>query len=259
MPQRPLLDNPRSDRVRRVAALAGRPARRRSGQFLAEGPQAAREAVRFGEVVDLYVDQAGTHIPIADEALAAGQYVHFATRQVVDAMSPDAQGIVAVVRQRPAGQAELVDAGFVIMCAHVRDPGNAGTIIRIADAAGADAVVLAGDSVDVFNPKVVRASAGSLFHLPVITGIGVEEAIFAVKEQGCRVLATSGTGSVSLTDVKPDRPVAWLFGNEARGLAESDVAQADEVVSIPIFGQAESLNIAAAVALCAYRTALGVA
>jgi TrmH family RNA methyltransferase len=172
---------------------------------------------------------------------------------IADAVTP--QGIVARCRSvvqtldaLPAG-ARLVAVGV-----EVRDPGNSGSIIRAADAAGADAVVFAGDSVDPLNPKAVRATVGSLFHLPVIVDRDVAAVVAALHERGLRLLAADGGGETDLFDVDLAQPTAWLFGNEAHGLgASADVAGLR--VAIPIYGKAESLNLATAVAVCLYESA----
>jgi RNA methyltransferase, TrmH family len=154
--------------------------------------------------------------------------------------------------------AELPDGvGFVVVCADIRDPGNAGAVIRCADAAGADAVVLAGDSVDPLNPKAVRASAGSLFHLPLVVHRDVPEALEELRSRGLQILAADASGQHDIFDTRVD-PVpatAWVFGNEAWGLPAELLAQADTVVAVPIFGRAESLNLATAAAVCLYATA----
>jgi TrmH family RNA methyltransferase len=145
---------------------------------------------------------------------------------------------------------------LVVICADVRDPGNAGTVIRCADAAGADAVVLAGDAVDLYNPKTIRASVGSAFHLPVVIERDPMVAVRAAQEAGLTVLAADMAGtSVFEADELLARPTAWLFGNEAWGLPDALAAAADRVVSIPIFGRAESLNLATAAAVCLYASA----
>ncbi|MGF0116511.1 TrmH family RNA methyltransferase [Promicromonospora sp. Marseille-Q5078] len=273
------LANPRADRVKQVRALSGRPARSRHGQFLVEGPQGVREAVRHApaDVRDVYLapDAAERYDEIVAGAQDAGLRVHVGTREVLDAMSPDAQGVLAVVRRTPVEPLETIrslatTAGrplLVAVLANVRDPGNAGTVIRASDAAGADLVVLAGETVDVHNPKVVRSTAGSLFHLPVVTGLALTDAVDALRASGCTVLAADGAGDHDLDDLldvagaapsdgRPDLAgsTAWVFGNEAWGLPEADRALADAVVRVPIRGRAESLNLATAATVCLYAS-----
>ena len=146
---------------------------------------------------------------------------------------------------------------LIAICADVRDPGNAGTVIRTADAAGADGVVLAGSSVDPYNPKTVRASVGSLFHLPLAVEPDVATAVAAAKAAGLSVLAADGDGEISLDEAGDllGRRTAWLFGNEAWGLPREVAALADHRVRIPIHGRAESLNLSTAAALCLYASA----
>jgi TrmH family RNA methyltransferase len=256
-----------------VRALSGRPARLRHGLYLVEGPQGAREAVRWapGAVRDVYVTQAAQerYPEIADGAREAGLRVHVASSEVLEAMSPDAQGVLAVARLTNPVLEQVLAASprLVAVLATVRDPGNAGTVIRAADAAGADAVVLAGTSVDAHNPKVVRSTAGSFFHLPVVEGVDLPRTVDALRAAGLTVLAADGAGPHDLDalvdsaegaqDRAPrlSRPTAWIFGNEAWGLRPEDAALADAVVRVPIHGRAESLNLATAAALCLYASA----
>lgn len=171
------------------------------------------------------------------------------------ARSADAEA--AGTESAEAGLTErLAGARLVAVLAEAQDPGNAGTIIRTADAAGADAVVLVRGSVDATNPKVVRSTAGSLFHLPVLTGAGLGEVLEALDGAGLAVLAADGSGPVGLFDADEllARPCAWLFGNEARGLAPEALERAEAVVSVPVLGAAESLNVAAAAAVCLYAS-----
>jgi len=153
--------------------------------------------------------------------------------------------------------AALEGARIVAVLTQAQDPGNAGTIIRAADAAGADAVVLVRGSVDPTAPKVVRSTAGSLFHLPVVTGVALDDAVAALHEAGLTVLAADGRGDFDLFDAESllEAPSAWLLGNEAHGLPSEALSRADAVVSIPIYGKAESLNVAAAAAVCLYASA----
>jgi TrmH family RNA methyltransferase len=145
------------------------------------------------------------------------------------------------------------------VCADVRDPGNAGTVIRTADAAGADAVVLAGHSVDPYNPKTIRATVGSLFHLPLALEPDPAAAVAALRAAGLTVLAADGAGELGLDDAVDDGlldgPTAWLFGNEAWGLPPELAELADHRVAIPLHGRAESLNLSTAAAVCLYASA----
>src|SRR5262249_34892467 len=148
---------------------------------------------------------------------------------------------------------------LAVILANVRDPGNAGTVLRTADAAGADGVVFSDASVDPYNSKCVRASAGSIFHLPLVAGANVAEAVGVLREAGLRVLAADGRARRALDGLQPrrlvGRPAAWLFGNEAWGRPADLLAVADEAVAVPIYGRAESLNLAAAAAVCLYASA----
>lgn len=175
-----------------VRRLSGRSSRTKHGQFLVEGPQSVRELVacRAELVRDLYVssDRVDRYRDIYDEAHRQSLYLHTTTPEVLSAMSEDAQGIVAVARTLDTRLSSLgpvlSKACLVAVLTDVRDPGNAGTVIRAADAAGADVVILAGDSVDLMNPKVVRSSAGSLFHMPVITNASLVDVHGALKMAG---------------------------------------------------------------------------
>jgi TrmH family RNA methyltransferase len=171
-----------------------------------------------------------------------------------DSVNP--AGVVALCRFVDVPVAEaLAGARLVAICADVRDPGNAGTVIRCADAAGADAVVLAGSSVDLYNPKTIRASVGSAFHLPVAVEPSAEAAVLAARQAGLTILAADGAGEVGLYDADLAGPTAWLFGNEAWGLPQELAQLADQRVAIPIHGRAESLNLSTAAALCLYESA----
>ncbi|WP_300343758.1 RNA methyltransferase [Nesterenkonia sp.] len=322
-----LMDNPRSDRVKKVAALSSRAGRRKQGLFVAEGPQPVREALRLWLARhDAGPDPAGPdpaapageaepapgagHIPSGDphllpqldalyftsEALeqhpdlaalvdqargvlfdpqaqlprGARFFLREATSATLQAMS-DAetpQGVLTVCRiprnPGPEAQALLADRmrlGAALL--GVQDPGNAGTIIRVADAAGADAVVLSPGTTDPWAPKVVRAAAGSHFHLPVLTGVDPAAAADDFRARGLQILAAHGYANLSLAQLQAgagapslQRRTVWLFGNEAHGLSPAERDLADAAVSIPLYGQAESLNVAAAAGICLYASAM---
>lgn len=261
-----MLENPRSPRVRAVAKLAKKPARVETGMFLLEGPQAVAEALTFRPqlVVELYATPTALerYSDIGDTAIDAGVDVEFVSEEVLHAMADTVtpQGFVAVCHQFPTAVKDVFAAKprLVAILEEVRDPGNAGTIVRAADAAGADAVVFTGRAVDLYNPKVVRSSTGSIFHLPVAVGAELEDVLRRAREAGLTILAADVKGEDLLAarrDGVLARPTAWLFGNEARGLPDDQLALADRVVTVPIYGHAESMNLATAAAVCLYESA----
>lgn len=267
----PELISPRSPRVTAAKRLAKRSFRGKERRFIAEGPQAVREAVDHRgpdgtpTLIELFatVETAERYADIVDAAHAAGARVHLAGDDVLAEISQTItpQGIVGVCHFLDSPFEEILAAKpkLVAVLAHVRDPGNAGTVLRCADAAGADAVVLTDASVDLYNPKSVRASVGSHFHLPVAVGVPVEQAVAELQAAGVRILAADGAGDRDLDDELDagtmGGPTAWVFGNEAWGLPEETRALADAVVRVPIHGKAESLNLATAAAVCLYASA----
>ncbi len=267
-----------SPRLKAARRLTKRAFRQRERAFLAEGPQAVAEAFSSGaHVSDLFVTvpARSRHSDLVAAMAGAGIGVHTVSGEVMDelAQTVTPQGLLAVcafidvlltelVPRTPkipnGGQAAPV-LSLVALLANVRDPGNAGTVLRTADAAGAHAVVFADASVDPYNGKCVRASAGSLFHLPVVAGARLEDVVVTMRDAGLRIVAADGRAGRSLDE--PDvqarlaEPTAWMFGNEAWGLPPELVALADEPVAVPIYGRAESLNLAAAAAVCLYASA----
>ena len=306
-PDQDVMTNPRAERVRSVARLAGRSARLKAGAFLVEGPQGCREALRahlgrgpegaraawpVGRVVrEVYVsDRLAERDPelaaLVEEAAAfrpggarpsAGPHddvrspwarrltVRRASDEVLTAMSDAVTGqgilIVAALPQELSLEQVLADGDVrlaPVLC-RVQDPGNAGTILRAADAAGSDAVLLTAGSVDPFNPKVVRSTAGSIFHLPVVTGLDPEAAVSALRGAGLQVWAADGYADHTLTTLAPadlGAPTAWLLGNEAQGLSVQERELADRAVAVPLYGQAESLNVGTAATVCLYASAM---
>lgn len=218
------------------------------------------ELLRYATPLEIY---ATSDAAARNADILGSHQVQFVSERAAAAISDTVtpQGLIAVasfletdletgLALAPALVAVLVDPS---------DPGNVGTVIRLADAAGADAVVLAGDSVDPHNGKCVRAAAGSHFHLPVLTDRSVERTIQALKQRGLRIVAADGTGALDLAKEQRggrlSRPTAWVFGNEAHGLDERILSLVDDVVRIPIYGKAESLNLASAAAVCLYASA----
>jgi TrmH family RNA methyltransferase len=268
----------------KAARLMKRAFRQRERAFLAEGPQAVAEAHRCGaHLTDLFVTvpARSRHSDLVTEIAEAGIPVHVVSGEIMNelAQTVTPQGLLAVCgfidvpltelspgsprspRNPETRQAGLTTPALslVALLANVRDPGNAGTVLRTADAAGAQAVVFADASVDPYNGKCVRASAGSLFHLPVVAGVRLEDAVVSMREAGLRIVAADGRAGRPLDDpgvqARLAEPTAWMFGNEAWGLPPELVALADEPVAVPIYGRAESLNLAAAAAVCLYASA----
>jgi RNA methyltransferase, TrmH family len=242
-------------RLKDLRRLSRRPERSERRLFLADGPKAVEAALAAGWVDELFaVPDRGHLVPDLPDGVRVTWVEERALELLSDSVTP--AGVVALCRYVDVPVADAVSgARLVAICADVRDPGNAGTVIRCADAAGADAVVLAGSSVDAYNAKTVRASVGSLFHLPIAVEPSAETAVRAARDAGLTVLAADGAGEVGLYDAPLDGPTAWLFGNEAWGLPPALADLADHRVSIPIHGRAESLNLSTAAALCLYESA----
>lgn len=266
-----ILDNPRADRVKKVAALAGRSARSKQGKILVEGPQAVRELVRYRSsfVEDVYYTAlaAQTHPDVIEDARRACRWVHEVTDEVCEVLSRDSQGICAVARTEAIESVlpEIQSRDTLVVIAQGRDPGNVGTIIRTADAMGARAIVSVKGSVDSSSPKVIRSSAGSVFHLPIVPAASFGEACQTLRGMNAVILGTSGAqGAYSLTSLMSyaawerrgwlAQTHAWVFGNEAQGMSDDEMAACDALVMIPMSGQAESLNVASAAAMCLFAS-----
>jgi len=259
----------KSGRVKAARKLARRSVRAEHRLFLAEGAKALTEALHVGGVVEVFateaaseqyaalrkaVDDAGIPWLLADDDAVASLSGAVTPQGIVATCSFLDVPLSSVVEERAPEEPRVL-----VICADVRDPGNAGTVIRCADAAGADGVVLAGHSVDPFNDKTVRATVGSLWHLPLALHDDPADAVRRAQAAGFVVLAADGAGETDLFEAEESGlltgRIAWLFGNEAWGLPEDLAALADHRVSIPIYGRAESLNLSTAAAVCLYATA----
>jgi RNA methyltransferase, TrmH family len=235
--------------------------RDRAGRFLAEGPQAVREALLAGAVVELFgtATALSRHADLAARADLVSPVTDDTLAVLADTVHP--QGLVAVCRQVdvPLAAALANRPRLVAVAVEIRDPGNAGTVLRTADAAGAGAVVFTGDAVDPYNGKCVRASAGSLFHVDVVRDRAPDAVLAGLGAAGMLILAATGHGEDNLDDLLDTgvlaAPTAWLFGSEAHGLPGGLLDRADRRVRVPIYGGAESLNLAAAAAVCLYASA----
>ncbi len=264
--------------LQRAQRLHRREQRSRHGQTLVEGPQAVRELLACAPRLtrDLYITDEAVerHGDVAELASAAGVWTHVLAAQDMRDLSADAQGVVAVIStpEGPDLDSLLREASLIVATLDIADPGNLGTIIRTADAAGADAVVVGKASAELYSPKVMRSAAGSHFHVPCVAGIEASELAARAREAGLQVLTAEGTGEWELpvlvreaAEAKilgsapsgPDlrRRALWFVGNEARGFAGCDF-DADARVAVPLYGKAESLNVSTALAVCAYASAM---
>jgi len=284
-----VMSNPRAERVKAVARLANRKGREATGEFLVEGPQAVREALKAHlqddnllqavYVVGGFLESHDEFAELLEQAqvptrIVTGEVLH----AMADTQTP--QGILAVAAIAQPQLSEVLSSKpklIAVLC-RVQDPGNAGTVLRAADAAGADAVILTKGSVDIYNPKAVRSTVGSLFHLPVLNNIEFDHLIEAAKTTGSQVLAADGYGALNLDSLQDaavlrvhhsgakedqglegqpvlEAPTLWLFGNEGQGLDEHEKQAADHAVAVPLYGVAESLNVGTAATVCLYASA----
>lgn len=253
----------RTPRVVSASKLHRSAARRKTGCFLAEGANSVSAALRGGVVVEVFctehaLERLGEVIRAARDAMVEVSVVtERAMRSLADTVTPT--GVVALCRTIARGPDDRAgeDLRLVAIGQGLAEPGNVGTLIRVADGLGADAVWLTEGTVDPENPKAVRASAGSLFHVPVIRGITESDLVGRARAAGLQVLVATGDGDVSVEDADEllSRPTAWVFGNEAHGVSAELAATADARVRIPIRGRAESLNIVTAASICLHTSA----
>jgi len=258
-----MLDDPRSNRVKGITRLSQKDARYETGLFLLEGPQGLKELGRSKDLVEeIFVTAAGqeryadllrlfpasVQVEVSDQVMA----------RIADTKTP--QGIVSVVHHVDVPMDELLrlKPKLVAIIDQGRDPGNIGTIIRAADAAGADGIILSADSVDIYNQKVARSTAGSILNIPIVLDQDLGEAISMLKEAGLQVFSTAASGRsiAELDKAILAKPTAWIFGNEAHVVSGQVALLADDSVSLPIYGSAESLNLATAASVCLYFTAV---
>jgi RNA methyltransferase, TrmH family len=250
--------------VQRLRRLIGRrSARQAEGVFVVEGAKGVEEALAGGagiESVFVDVDAANpTERDLAGACARVGGRVLELQRgvlaRVCDTVTP--QPMAATVRMVDVSLASLAPhrLDLIVVCVDVRDPGNLGTILRSAGAAGAGAVVACAGSVDIYNPKTVRSSAGMLFHLPVVTGPDAGEVLDELGRWGLRRWGTAVKGGCDYAQVDLAGPVALVLGNESHGLGSSIATRLDAVVTIPMAGAAESLNVGTAAAVLCFEAA----
>ena len=245
--------------LRSARQLLKRSGREKTGLFLTEGVPTVREALRANRVTTLILEDLTRYPELLLEVADEVQVVtadSSALAGLTDTVTN--QGVVAICRVESTRLADLPgNPKLVVICSQVRDPGNAGTVIRCADAFGADVVIFTTDSVEVTNPKTVRSSVGSVFHLPIVSGVQLSDALDWARDEQLQVLAADarGRGIDELLETgQLQHPTAWVFGNEAWGFADIDLGDA-EFVSVPMWGKAESLNLSTAAAICLFGSA----
>ncbi|MBW3561504.1 MAG: RNA methyltransferase [Actinobacteria bacterium] len=240
-------------RVKAAAGLSRRKERDQQGRYLIEGPRYVADLIGGGDIVEVFATpEAAAQLP--DAPVPVTTVTDEVLDKLADSVTP--QGVVAVARQRRAELEDVVGTGTLVVLCGVSDPGNAGAIVRTATAAGAAGVVFARGSVDPWNPKAVRASAGSVARVPLVVDVDPRAVIGACRARGQRCLALDPSADVDVerSDVLSP-PVAMFFGNEAHGLDVEVLRAVDLVARVPVYGPVESLNLAAAVAVAVYAAA----
>lgn len=269
-----MLDNPKANKIKQIAKLRHSKHRRETGRFIVEGRHAVRELLVHAPELTLEVFIREDLTPLAEHnpgntpteektllelAIQKNVEVTIASRQVLakiaDTVHP--QGVIATAKQHttPINEA-LTNAKLVAVMHQVSDPGNAGTIIRVADAVGADAVIFSGTTIDPFNPKLVRSTTGSFFHLPIATTENLEECTKALRKAKITPIAAHQHGADVTNSLAALTPAhAWILGNEDAGLGVTELKLCDYPLALPIYGHAESLNLASAASALLYLSA----
>jgi RNA methyltransferase, TrmH family len=252
--------------LRGARRLLRRKDRHIARRFLAEGPQAVSEALaRPGTVIEVIVadDSVVPHQELLSAAADAGARIAVAPAPAVSDLSATVspQGLIAVCHMIDVTPVEAM-AGMprlAVCCDQIRDPGNLGTVIRCADAFGADAVLISRDSVDVYNAKTVRATTGSLFHVPLAIDLDMAEAVTLARDSGLQVLGADAAAPYKINALARSgrlaQPTMWVMGNEAWGLPPEHAILLDQLVALPLYGRAESLNLSTAAAVLLYASA----
>jgi RNA methyltransferase, TrmH family len=237
--------------------LGRRSARLADHAFVVEGINVLAEALHAGVAVESVYVAPGGHGSVVEAAFAAGARVYDLAPGVLErvAQTTSPQPVIAVVPDMCIDLPALAGTDLIVVCVDVRDPGNAGTVLRSAEAAGAGGVVCCDGTVDITNPKCVRASAGSLFHVPVVAGGDAVTVLGQVGEWGMRRLGTAVASGEDYTSADLRRPTALVLGNEAHGLPESLTPVLDGWVHIPMAGRGESLNVGMACAVLCFEAA----
>ena len=244
--------------VKAAAELKQKKYRTQNGLYLAEGLRTAEEAVAYKAVETLFyvaTDDDRTMRLLEDAAMQNIKLVcvnENVMKKIADTETP--QGIIAVCKMRqPKLETLLAGGKMLLVLDRVGDPGNIGTMLRTADAAGIGGLVLLKGCADIYAPKTVRSSMGSLFHIPVLSGVSEQEFVSAAKKAGYDLLVTCLDGADNLYKADLSGRIAFVMGNEAGGVSKTLLEKADKRVYIPMAGRAESLNVAMAAGIVMFE------
>lgn len=242
-----LLTSVKNDKVKALKKLHTRKEREKTATFFIEGFHLIEEAVNSNWTIKEIILQDGVDLPKWADDFKVVEVSENVFQHITQTKTP--QGIGAVVN---LSKVTKFDGNHVLLLDRIQDPGNLGTIIRTADAAGFDAVILGEGTVDVYNDKVIRSTQGSIFHIPVIRDNLIER-ILNLKKEGFSIWASALTNSKDFHTVKTNDKVALIVGNEGSGIQHDLLDLADELVKIPIYGKAESLNVSIAAGILMYH------
>ncbi len=242
-----------------IALQKNRKNREKEKLFIAEGIKIIEEIPADWEIINLFVSSSFIrehHSFIKDIKIDKKNIIEVADKvfnAISDTVTP--QGILAVCRQKIFSLEDILSVknGFFIILEEIQDPGNLGTIIRTADAAGADAIFLTKGSVDLYNPKVIRSTMGSIFHLPIFTEMDIDTLIEGLKNSNVSILSAHLKGNLYPYQYNLKKASALLIGNESKGIKESTAQKTDALLKIPMLGKAESLNAAVAASILMYE------
>lgn len=250
---KPLITSVQNEQIKRIRQLHKKKGRVKSGTFIVEGFHLLEEAVRAAWDIQTIVVREQTELPsFVDES----SVVHVSKHVFAHIAQTDSpQGILAVVSMKTNA---FIQTPLTLLIDAVQDPGNVGTMIRTADAAGFGAVIVGEGSADIYNDKVIRATQGSLFHLPVVQ-MNIEEAMDILRVNNTQIIATALEGAVDYTKMNVHKQMALLVGNEGAGVHQPYIEKANQIVKIPIYGQAESLNVSIAASILMYDMKIKIA
>ncbi|OEF99426.1 hypothetical protein BHF71_01750 [Vulcanibacillus modesticaldus] len=253
-----IIESINNPKVKQWYKLLNKKGRDKSGQYIIEGIKLIKEAIRFGQKIETIIVDHSKGLPEEFLELYSSDKKKFFTvsKPVFEKLSETEtpQGIMAIIKKQELTAKKLLteNNNFILLLDKIQDPGNLGTIIRSADAAGVDAIVLGNGTVELYNPKVIRSAMGSVFHLPILSA-DLDEIIAGLKQKNVKIVGTSPYAKHDYFKIDFSEKIAILVGNESKGLSKERQEQVDQMVKIPIVGQAESLNVAMATSIVLFE------